>query len=653
MPSPKRSLLACAALVCSPVPAAAQEAAPTTGAPRVSIGIESATLADVGPWGAAVTLAGAEPLPSDLWRGADAATLAALLERIGHDHRFPIMADLARRTIFSGGAAPNADPALARARFSAAARLGPPDAAAQLTARIPQLASDPDLAAIAVDAALRAGEIEEGCTLVQAVEAPASGTFWLEARATCFALQDEFAAADLSLDLAKARGLADPWLGRAIAATAGASTNPPPFRAGSGVTLALSLKAGLKPPRALLDGPDVASLPRLALAATLSPAERAEYARAAAIRGTGTIAAWRVAVDSASPPAPPVDPASVTPQMRADAARQTAERLGAASTPSARSATARLLHEALREAALLLAPAPSPLPAPAVATTGPVDDAAAIAPTPAPTPAPALEPAILARLAEGALWVGDAGLARQFLDAMSAPPASLSLALALADAGAPPRAVERRLDAATDEADRRVALREAVLGWSAGLAMTGGQAELVRNALPADGAALPPGMRTALDFAVRRGGKAEVALVSALALEGIEPAALGPEALGEVIRALRDVGLNDVARRLALEGVLALRMAPPARGRAAPPAGSRPAARPTPASATPPVRAPAPAPTTRAPGPRAAADAPARLASPPPPPPPPPPPRAKPSWGAPAANPPAPGGNRPAQRPSR
>lgn len=572
----------------------AQEGAQDGVRPR-GVAVQSTVLQEVGPWGAAALPEGLSPLTSDLWRNSDPASLAVLFAKISPDQRFPSLQNLTRQAIFSGGAAPSGDPDIARARFEAANRFGPAEAAARLIFAVPRLASDTGLATIAIDAGLRVGRIDEACSLIEAVVAPPQGTTWLEARAACYALNEEPAAANLSVDLAKSRGLTDTWLSRAIAAVAGPLTSPPPFRVDSGRAVALSLRAKLKPPVTLATNQDPMALSALANATdfmtSLPPEERLTLVRNGASRGVVSLAS--LASHQPIPDPAILDPATPSPPIP----MQITAKIVSAPTLALRAIEARL---ALAELKNVMATQPGLM-------------------TLADVPI----------LTEASLWAGDGALASAIANLSPAPlDPRLALVLSLYDPSKQIGAIDARLEAAgADPIARRMAMRDAVVAWSAGATGTGSLSVLIQSGLPL-GPAGNAGLRAALDLAAGRGAKGEVILLSALALQGVEPAASDPETLITAVKALRRAGLPESARDLARDYLLATQITLPARqatrprAAAAPVAAQTASAKPTPAASTAPALAPA-------------------ITPPPPPPPPPPsrqaptPTRAKPSWGTP------------------
>ncbi len=534
--------------------------------------IESAPLQEVGPWGAAALPLGLERLDSDLWQGADPGTLALAFERIGPDLRFPSLQRLVRQAVFSGGSAPVGDIELARARFLAANRLGPSEAATRLFQTVPRLSADPALLNLAIDAAFRAGRADEACGWVaspgldEANNTSASPS-WLETRATCYALNGEAGAANLSVDLARGKGQTDTWLGRAVAAVSGPVTNPPPFRAESGRAIALSMKAQLKLPKALATNGDPAALSSLLNwpdFQTRFPTEEVmPLLRRAAQTGVASPAQEALLRIPFPPPVPEVETSpgpqgtvlaeTLAPSPPSPPIAETwAKAFSQATSAQGRALEARLLVSDLKE---LVEIAPDQIP-----------------------------PLAMQTLAEAALWVGDVKLAKA-LEIRSPSPLSprQRLALAMLDPVAGDRPVQRHIEAAANPSAQRQAIRDALIAWSAGMPTLGGLSALVQPGLP-DVKSGQSGLRTALTLAAERGSKGEVVLLVGLALQGQEPASADAETVAIAVRALRSVGLTAQAVDLARDYLLSLDLVVPTRAAPAPTPNAQPAtARPGPA----------------------------------------------------------------------
>ncbi|GBF56705.1 hypothetical protein PbB2_00362 [Candidatus Phycosocius bacilliformis] len=546
--------------------------------------IEASTLQDVGPWGAAALPEGLDRLDSDLWIGADPGTLAIVFERIQADQRFPVLQRLVRQAIFSGGAAPTGDQDLARGRFRAASKLGPAEATARLFDSVPRLNRDPALTFLAMDAAFRAGRTEEACSWLstpglEATPESQSGTLWLESRAVCYALNNEGAAANLSVDLARTKGLTDTWLGRAVAASSGPVSSPPPLRADSGRALALSIKAGLKIPRTTVSSGDPASLSAILnwpdIRTSVTEEDLTALMRRAAQTGVATPAQEArlrgpvlhvVTPEAVTAPVAPTQEAgsSLAPEPPPPPlAFSWASRISQSPNAQARALEARLLVPDLKAH---LATAPEQIP----------DET-------------------LPALIEAALWVGDAPLAQALRDRSTRPMSPRQrLILALLDPVADDRPVQRHIETATNPAAQRQAVRDALIAWSAGLPPQGGLSALLQPGLP-DVKGGQAGVRTALSFAAARGAKGEVILLAGLALQGQEPASADAETVAIAVSALRQVGLRDGAVALAREYLLALDMVVPTKPSATGAANPAPTG---PAVAAPPSNRASPPPNT-------------------------------------------------------
>jgi hypothetical protein len=377
---------------------------------------------------------------------------------------------------------------------------------------------------------------------------------------------------------------------------------PPPFRLDSGRAIALSLRAKLKPPLTLANATDGAALSALVRNAAfmdmLAPEERATLIANAAARGVVPVAmAARPLVTQAPPPTDPTLPTVEVPAIPA----QLTQRILGATSLQARSVEARIAVEDLRR---VMASQPGLL----TLSDVPV-------------------------MTEAALWAGDGALASAVADlSPEALPSKLALVLALYNPAKQPMLIEQMIDAAgSDPVAHKLALRDGVIAWSAGVPIGGGVSNLIQQGLPW-GQPGNAGSRIALNFAGWRGSKGEVALLAALALQGEDPNSANPETVITAISALRRVGLESAARDLARDYLLATHVTLATARPAQRPRPQAPAARPPASPATAPVALPPSA--TQAPV-RPATRPVVRPAPPPPPPPPPPVQRAKPSWGTP------------------
>ncbi|MCU0882578.1 MAG: hypothetical protein MUF14_07920 [Hyphomonadaceae bacterium] len=587
-------------------PAEAQDPRPASGpvmtrpAP-VSTG--QAPLGVIGPWGAAASSPAFPALPATLWRGSDPESLRILLARASPDQRAPVMAQLVRRALLSGGEAPGAGDGAMVARFDAAARFGPARDAARLWDAVPRLLDRPDLAVRAVDAWFQAGELERGCGIVRDIRVSEANPILLEQAAVCYALQRETSAAQIAIDLARSERQATPaglqftadadWMEQMVVAmSANGAVRLPPLRHDTPRAFGLSLAAGANPATSQLS---TASGPVLGtLALRPGPAQRAAASAAAGMSAL-TPADWRAilpapAPQPVAPPPPPPPPPIVDPVT------------GAVTTPPppppvAPPVQGQALTTELRGATTAMA-------------------RAAVARRLAPVFADVQNPAAADRalLVEAALWAGDLPAAARFAAlipdgsdprlALAArlltpePPSGRGSPTAQADAFLVQRVVER----ASNAAARNRAARLAAVAWAAGLPVSGAASSLIAEAPTSIGVRAMT--LAGLQLAAARGAQGEAVLLAAEAMQGKELAALDPATLVLVIASLRRVGLESEARQLAAEVVLAdlLPLPPPspAATSPAPPAAApaaSPAARGAQPRATPPSGAPARAPS--------------------------------------------------------
>ncbi|MGA0607653.1 hypothetical protein ACO2Q0_16800 [Phenylobacterium sp. VNQ135] len=204
-------------------------------------------------------------LPTNLWQGASAATLAKVLPLLATKPLSPAAAQLARRVLATGAAGPAGvgdDPAMIGQRANALIALGDPQAAAAILARAPGLERSAELSQAAAESALLAGDDARACAIAERLGEGRGQTYWLRLRAYCQVLAGEKAAAQLTFDLAQTQAR-DAIYGRLMAAKlAGAAPGAASLR--NGLDYALSRNLGL----------DVASSkPAPAVAAAMAPAE--------------------------------------------------------------------------------------------------------------------------------------------------------------------------------------------------------------------------------------------------------------------------------------------------------------------------------------------------------------------------------------------
>jgi hypothetical protein len=150
-------------------------------------------------------------LDTALWQGTSAVRAAKLLDQAPVQSTDPLVRDMLRAVVLSGGVPPRADSeadtqAYARARLRAVLALGGAQTVDGFLARNPDLAKAP---LAQVDLALGKGDAERACTLSDTVTTGRAETPWVRLRAACHALRGERAAAELTRDLLRNQGYED------------------------------------------------------------------------------------------------------------------------------------------------------------------------------------------------------------------------------------------------------------------------------------------------------------------------------------------------------------------------------------------------------------------------------------------------------------
>ena len=519
-------LIALSVVLLQPISSFAQDGAPIR--PRAAVAKQ--TLREVGLWGINAQIEGQEPLPSDLWQDADGESLGLVFRKIGTDQRFMPMQVLLQRVLFSGGTAPNTDEYTALERFKLAARTGPLNSSISLLSQLPDNISDLPTSIAIADVLLMAGRIDEACNIVSQIRSADASATLGKMRATCYALNGEYSAAQLAIDTVPQTGQIDPvlqWMARAIAnISAGSAVSTIVYRGEDGMQIALSRKLGLFPNREALDKTTGAALS--AIVNDTSPARAAVMLRAGSMSlitsGQYNDYAKDVVVieviETAVPPA-----ASDVPQVSGAIIEPPPE----VKPPVIGRNIYDLLYNArsFNDWVALSGRAKSQIRQ--VAGLGPIENNF---------------------LANSVIINGDVAATAHFLG-LTEPLPWQDLARALMEGGENNMAIQRRLEApATPKNTRPIAVSEAVLGWSAGLRGRG-LSELLNTNLPS-GVMPAAGTMALLDMALVRGSKAEVALLSCLALQGLDPKTADIASVARVISALWHVCLEKEARDMAL-----------------------------------------------------------------------------------------------------
>lgn len=144
-------------------------------------------------------------LPRTLWSGSDPAAIAEAASQAPDETDFLAAAALAGRALLSPGPSPEGagdKRQAAQARLEALLNLGLVDAADSIVSLVPRGLDEPEFAAVAVRARLAKNDIVSACQVGDALPTGRDGAFWLRLRTACYAWAGESAAAQLTLDLA-------------------------------------------------------------------------------------------------------------------------------------------------------------------------------------------------------------------------------------------------------------------------------------------------------------------------------------------------------------------------------------------------------------------------------------------------------------------
>ena len=479
------------------------------------------------------------PLPTDLWRGLDADALAKLIAAAPLPSPSPTLANLMARALATRAESGGAEVAI---RLAGLERAGRMEEAVRLLSGAAQ-AGEPGAAARYATALFAVGRDEEACE-VPLAPAPATAGAQGEAKratflipAICAAAKGDKEGAALAVQLARDAGVEAPLAFAAIGRFTKISTKAPPtpktvdvldyiFLTLAGSALSPDLAAKATPPLLYRLARDPNAPPELRLAAAERGAARN------IVDGAALAAAYREA-------APKLGKAQSPPALRA----RLFAALEAAPTAKIRAELIDALLASGREAGIEI-----PLgEALAEASAGLVQDPQA------------------ARFAETGVRVaalaGDEQSAWAWVDAGGAPVRSWQLLLAASDPQGP-RAGEA-LAAGADIAlkgrlpapllHRLVTVLDA-LDYDVPIPLWDAASKVPQ---PNDGYLPATGELSALKQAADAGDVGRTVLLAAAALGPKGPAGAHLIALGDAVRALKRVGLDQEARRLGFEALYA------------------------------------------------------------------------------------------------
>lgn len=189
-------------------------------------------------------------LPADLWRGASAETMRAVLPLVASKPLSPAAQALARRVLATGARGPDGagdDMALAGARASALAAVGDREAAVTILSRTAGVERDSALSKAAAEAALYAGDEDRACAVSDALVVGREEVYWLRLRAYCELRAGNVGAAQLTFDLAQGAERSAVY-GRLMNAKLAGGGDPGAASSKTGLEYALSRSLGLDAP---------------------------------------------------------------------------------------------------------------------------------------------------------------------------------------------------------------------------------------------------------------------------------------------------------------------------------------------------------------------------------------------------------------------
>ncbi len=479
-------------------------------------------------------------LADDIWARSDPAFLALAFDRLPAVYDSPATLALARRVLLSGAAPPRGGDAgaAARERFEALGKMGAADELATMASGAGSASTDVAIAQYAAQAELARGQRAQACNRGRnASVGEQVPPFLLRLRAYCAAVSGDRAAADLALELARTQNAADAWYTGAIAAAGGApGARPPTARYDNSLAVQLSIAGGLRP------GPNpLANASTLALVALArnEQAPQPQRAQAAALAfRRGVISAQEARTILAATPA---EITQALPPIVVALRQVTA----APGSMEAATAIAGVLRQATAYADF------------AAAARFFRTDIAALQNAP--------DAAAAVSFARAALAAGDAQLGQRLVasarqaggdEAALAPLDAALVALTGARNEQGAMAMQRRIDRATAQ-QARAAARDVAILAALGAPLEGGTQTFLLANPPQGGARAESGAMLALASAVERGAIGEGALLAVAAIGDGGPARLDAESVERIIRALRGLRLEDEARRIAAEAILA------------------------------------------------------------------------------------------------
>ncbi len=146
-------------------------------------------------------------LDADLWEGTSARLAEAVIAPLAEQRLSPAEAALARGALATAARSPEgAEPALAGLRARTLVALGDLEAAAEIGRRTPRLEAHEPIARAAADAALWLGDDARACAIGEGLQAGREDGYWLRLRAYCQLVAGNERAAQVTFGLWRETG---------------------------------------------------------------------------------------------------------------------------------------------------------------------------------------------------------------------------------------------------------------------------------------------------------------------------------------------------------------------------------------------------------------------------------------------------------------
>lgn len=210
---------------------------------------ESTGLGDIDPWGIGAISRAEGALPVDMWQGSEADTVKRLLDRVNVRGLTPVSRSLLTRILLSASQAPVGDEnneVLAQ-RMNLIWELGQFEPYIEIAERLPETEGIMSAQQARIELQFARGNNATACSNVR--NSTETSAYMFQARAVCFALEDNYSSADLALELGQEFDGMDSWIRTAINTLRSlpedeaelAEVKLPPAKLDSGLTIALTM----------------------------------------------------------------------------------------------------------------------------------------------------------------------------------------------------------------------------------------------------------------------------------------------------------------------------------------------------------------------------------------------------------------------------